>query len=61
MILERDITALMPSLEFPDELLSWDSNGKPTQAQILVPCHYVSVAQYTRELFATMTEVLDVM
>lgn len=61
MIQERDITAKSPSLESKDEFLCWYGQNRATQQQIVVPCHYVSVARHTRELLSVTAEVLDFM
>jgi hypothetical protein len=61
MIQERDVTAKPPSLESKDELLHWYGTNRAIQQQILAPCHYVSMARHTRELFSEAAETLDVM
>jgi hypothetical protein len=61
MIQERDVTAKPPALGSKDELLHWYGNNRAIQHQIVVPCHYVSMAQHTRELFSAAAEALDVM
>jgi hypothetical protein len=61
MIQERDVTAKPPALESKDELLCWYGNNRATQQQIVVPCHYVSIAQHTKELLSVAAEVLDFM
>ncbi|EMD67042.1 hypothetical protein COCSADRAFT_33930 [Bipolaris sorokiniana ND90Pr] len=60
MIQERDVTAKPPALDSKDELLRWYGTNRATQQPIVVPCHYVSIAQHTRELFSAAAEALDV-
>jgi len=61
MIQERDITAMMPSLESEDEFFPWCNGDGAAQAQNTIPSRCVTLAQYTRELFSGITEVLDAM
>jgi hypothetical protein len=61
MIQERDITAVMPSLDSEDEFFLWHSGDEDISAQTMRPCRCVSLAHYTREMFSGITEVLDAM